>query len=74
MAGGSVGVSGQVLFGSSYPTPSPGLRENDTYFQTDNGLSNGTVLAEFVWDPTGWVQTVAGGGVSGPQSWTNVSW
>jgi hypothetical protein len=73
--GGSINKSqaSNVYFGAGFPVASPYLKENDTYFQTDNGLSSGVVLLEFVWDSSGWIQAPTNGAVS-PPAWSNVSW
>jgi hypothetical protein len=73
MSSASVCRVNNVYFGAGYPAPTPDLQENDTYFQTDTGLSTGAIILEFVWDGSEWIQAPTGG-VSGPQSWTNVSW
>jgi hypothetical protein len=62
-----------VYFGNGIPALSPYLRENDTYFQTDTGLSNGVVLFEFVYSGTEWIKSPVSG-VTTPPSWDNVSW
>jgi hypothetical protein len=62
-----------VYFGSGAPALSPYLRENDTYFQTDTGLSNGAVLFEFIYSGTEWIKAPKSGVISPPE-WTNVSW
>lgn len=73
MSNGSVSQANNVFFGTGYPVASDDLQENDTYFQTDTGLSTGAIILEFVWDGFEWIQAPTGG-VNGPTSWTNVSW
>lgn len=73
MSNGSVGTASNVTFGSGYPSVILDVRENDTYFQTSDGLYTGTVLAEFVYDSNGgWIQV--GSGASGATNWAATSW
>lgn len=75
MSSATTGSKDLVLFGASYPTITANLRTNDTYMQTDTGLSSGNVLAEYVFseEANNWILT-PGGNVSNPVSWANAAW